>query len=112
MIERPAATLTDGLRVLAVEAGLSVSNSFERAVQLGEAGVLSAQLAADIQQALAVMLRLRLGQQLESAQEGVVPDNRIHLGKLRRLDRDLLRDALRVVREFQDFLGSRYRHGI
>jgi CBS domain-containing protein len=101
-----------GLRVLAVEAGLSVSNSFERAVQLGEAGVLSAQLAADIQQALAVMLRLRLGQQLESTQEGVVPDNRIHLGKLRRLDRDLLRDALRVVREFQDFLGSRYRHGI
>jgi CBS domain-containing protein len=65
-----------------------------------------------VQQALAVMLRLRLGQQLETAQEGVVPDNRIHLGKLRRLDRDLLRDALRVVKEFQDFLGSHYRHGM
>jgi len=101
-----------GLRVLSVEAGLSVTNSFERAIQLGEKGVLSSQLAADVQQALAVMLRLRLGQQLETAQEGVVPDNRIHLGRLRRLDRDLLRDALRVVKEFQDFLGSHYRHGI
>jgi CBS domain-containing protein len=101
-----------GLRVLAVEAGLAVTNSFERAVQLGEKGVLSAQLSTDVQQALAVMLRLRLGQQLESAQEGVVPDNRIHLGRLRRLDRELLRDALRVVREFQDFLGSHYRHGM
>jgi len=101
-----------GLRVLAVEAGLSVTNSFERAIQLGDKGVLSGQLAADVQQALAVMLRLRLGQQLETAQEGVVPDNRIHLGKLRRLDRDLLRDALRVVKEFQDFLGSHYRHGM
>jgi CBS domain-containing protein len=101
-----------GLRVLSVEAGLSVTNSFERAIQLGEKGVLSSQLAGDVQQALAVMLRLRLGQQLETAQEGVLPDNRIHLGKLRRLDRDLLRDALRVVKEFQDFLGSHYRHGI
>ncbi len=101
-----------GLRVLSVEAGLSVTNSFERAIQLGDKGVLSSQLAADVQQALAVMLRLRLGQQLETAQEGVVPDNRIHLGKLRRLDRDLLRDALRVVKEFQDFLGSHYRHGM
>jgi CBS domain-containing protein len=101
-----------GLRVLSVEAGLSVTNSFERAIQLGDKGVLSNQLAADVQQALAVMLRLRLGQQLETAQEGVLPDNRIHLGKLRRLDRDLLRDALRVVKEFQDFLGSHYRHGM
>jgi CBS domain-containing protein len=101
-----------GLRSLAVEHGLAVTNSFERAVQLGERGVLSAELTADLQQALAVMLRLRLGQQLESTQEGVVPDNRIDLGKLRRLDRDLLRDALRVVKEFQAFLGSHYGHGI
>jgi signal-transduction protein with cAMP-binding, CBS, and nucleotidyltransferase domain len=45
-------------------------------------------------------------------QEGAIPDNRIDFGKLRRLDRDLLRDALRVVREFQEVLGSRYRHGL
>jgi len=101
-----------GLRVLAVEYGLERTNSFERAAELGERGVLSDSLTADLQQALAVMLRLRLGQQLESTQEGVVPDNRIDFGKLRRLDRDLLRDALRVVREFQDFLASHYRHGI
>jgi CBS domain-containing protein len=101
-----------GLRVLAVEHGLECTNSFERASQLGARGVLSAQLADDIQQGLSVMLRLRLGQQLESAQEGVLPDNRIHLGRLRRLDRDLLRDALRVVRDFQSFLGAHYRHGL
>jgi len=101
-----------GLRALAVEHGLACTNSFERAVQLGERGVLSAQLAADIQQALAVMLRLRLGQQLESTQEGVVPDNRVDLGKLRRLDRELLRDALRVVKDFQAFLGAHFGHGI
>ncbi len=101
-----------GLRVLAVEQGLECTNSFERATQLGERRILSEQLTADLQQALAVMLRLRLGQQLQSTQEGVVPDNRIQLGALRRLDRDLLRDALRVVKDFQAFLGARFRHGI
>ena len=101
-----------GLRVLAVERGLTCTNSFERASQLGEQEVLSEELAADVQQALAVMLRLRLAQQLGSVQEGSLPDNRIDLGKLRRLDRDLLRDALRVVKDFQSFLGSHYRHGI
>ena len=101
-----------GLRSLAVESGLACTNSFERAVQLAERGVLSAQLSADVQQALAVMLRLRLSQQLESTQEGVVPDNRIQPEKLRRLDRDLLRDALRVVKEFQAFLASHYGHGL
>jgi CBS domain-containing protein len=101
-----------GLRALAVEQGLACTNSYERAVQLGERGVLSAQLSADVQQALSVMLRLRLGQQLESTQEGVVPDNRIDLGKLRRLDRELLRDALRVVKDFQAFLGAHFGHGI
>jgi CBS domain-containing protein len=101
-----------GLRVLAVEHGLDCTNSFERATELAERGVMSAALTADLQQALAVMLRLRLGQQLESVQEGAIPDNRIDFGKLRRLDRDLLRDALRVVREFQEVLGSRYRHGL
>jgi len=31
---------------------------------------------------------------------------------MRRLDRDLLRDALRVVKDFQSFLSSRYRRGV
>lgn len=101
-----------GLRALAAEHGLACTNSFERAAALGAKGVLSAQLAADLQQALAVMLRLRLGQQLEALQRGETPGNRIDLSRLRRLDRDLLRDALRVVKEFQDFLGAHFRHGI
>ncbi|MCU0975827.1 MAG: DUF294 nucleotidyltransferase-like domain-containing protein [Steroidobacteraceae bacterium] len=101
-----------GLRALAAEHGLACTNSFERAEALAARGVLSAQLAADLQQALAVMLRLRLGQQLEALQRGEPADNRVDLGRLRRLDRDLLRDALRVVKEFQDFLGAHFRHGI
>ena len=52
--------------------------------------------------------RLRLAEQL-SVGGGGLPDNRVHVGKLRRLDRELLRDALRVVGEFQDHLRQRFR---
>lgn len=101
-----------GLRALAAEHGLRCTNSFERAEALAARGALSAQLSADLQQALAVMLRLRLGQQLEALRRGEPADDRVDLGRLRRLDRDVLRDALRVVKEFQHFLGARYRHGL
>jgi CBS domain-containing protein len=58
------------------------------------------------------MLRVRLGQQLEAVREGEVPANEVQLGRMRRLDRELLRDALRIVKEFQSFLSSRYRRGV
>jgi len=58
------------------------------------------------------MLRVRLGQPLEAAREGEVPRNEVDLGRMRRLDRDLLRDALRVVKDFQSFLAARYRRGV
>jgi CBS domain-containing protein len=58
------------------------------------------------------MLRLRLGQQLDALREGEVPTNEVRIGEMRRLDRDLLRDALRIVKDFQSFLAARYRRGV
>ena len=75
-------------------------------------GALSTQLGTDLRQAFAIMLRLRLGQQLEAVREGEVPTNDVQVGRMRRLDRELLRDALRIVKDFQSFLSSRYRRGV
>ena len=50
---------------------------------------------------LAVLQRLRLDAQLATLDAGGVPDNFLHPEALRRLDRELLRDALRVVKAFQ-----------
>jgi CBS domain-containing protein len=55
---------------------------------------------------------LRLGQQLDAVREGEVPTNDVQIGQMRRLDRELLRDALRVVKDFQSFLSTRYRRGV
>jgi len=101
-----------GVRTLAAEQGIRVTSTFERIDALIERGVLSGSLGANLRQSYAIMLRLRLGRQLEELREGEVPTNRVRMASLRRLDRDLLRDALGVVREFQAFLSSRYHRGI
>jgi CBS domain-containing protein len=101
-----------GVRTLALKHRLAEASTFERIDALMDSGALSATLGADLRQAYAIMLRLRLGQQIEAVSEGEVPGNTVQLDALRRLDRDLLRDAFGVVREFQRSLSSRFGHGL
>ncbi len=101
-----------GVRVMAMQRGLRVTSTFDRIDALVEEGALSEQLGTDLRQAFAIMLRTRLGQQLEALREGEVPTNEVGIDRLRRLDRDLLRDALRIVKDFQSVLSSRYRKGV
>ena len=60
-----------------------------------------AALGRDLPQALAVFQRLRLDAQLDALDQGQVPDNFVVAERLRRLDRELLRDALRVAKDFR-----------
>lgn len=100
--------LVQGLRALALRHRIGHRNSFDRANALGEAGVLGAQLRRDLPQAMAVFQRLRLDQQLEAIQRGDVADNLLRLDALRRLDRELLRDALGVVESFKLLLRQQF----
>ena len=93
--------LVHGLRALALRHGVSDRNSFRRAEGIAAAGGMSSELARDVQQALSVFLRLRLGQQIERARRHEAPDNFLRVDELRRLDRELLRDALGVVDSFK-----------
>ena len=45
--------------------------------------------------------RLRLDAQLAALDQGQPPDNFVIAERLRRLDRELLRDALRVAKDFR-----------
>lgn len=101
--------IVQGLRALALKAGIGETNSFRRADLLAAAGVLHASDARDVQQALSVFLRLRLTDQLRKLKAGQPIDNQIDVAALRRLDRELLRDALRVVNQFKDIVADRFR---
>jgi len=101
-----------GVRLMAIEHGLRCTSTFDRIDALVAQGALSSQLGTDLRQAFGIMLRLRLGQQLDAVREGEVPTNDVQIGQMQRLDRELLRDALRVVKDFQSFLSTRYRRGV
>ncbi|WP_188310339.1 DUF294 nucleotidyltransferase-like domain-containing protein [Arenimonas fontis] len=93
--------IVHGLRTLALKHGIRHRNSFDRCAALVAAGALPAALGRDLPQALAVLVRLRLGQQLADLEAGRLPSNGIDVAGLRHLDRELLRDALRVANEFK-----------
>ena len=100
--------IVHGLRVLALKHRVLRRNSFDRAEALMAAGILEERFGRDLMQSLAVFIRLRLAEQLKEMREGRMPGNRIVAADLRRLDRDLLRDALRVAGEFKGWLKSRF----
>ena len=100
--------LVNGIRVLALRHRIRHHNSFDRCAALEDAGALSHELGRDVPQALAVFMRLRLGTQLQALAAGRSADNRLDTGSLRRLDRELLRDAWRVVNAFKDHLRGAF----
>ncbi|PJJ96672.1 cyclic nucleotide-binding protein [Lysobacteraceae bacterium NML91-0213] len=91
-----------GLRCLALHHGIRATGSIERCEALVAAGRLPQALGRDLPQALDVFQRMRLEAQLAALDHGRAPDNHVDTGGLGRLDRELLRDALRVVKEFRD----------
>lgn len=100
--------IVHGLRVLALQHRIEPRNSFARAEALIAAGVIDPRFGRDLAQALAVFVRLRLTEQIRAVKSGEPLDNRIIAARLRRLDRDLLRDALRVAGEFKGWLKARF----
>ena len=103
--------IVHGLRCLALKHGISQRNSFARCEALVQTGMLDAALGRDLDQTLAVLQRLRLDAQLAALDAGRGPDNHLHPDSLRRLDRELLRDALRVVKAFQQHLRGVFHLG-
>ena len=101
--------IVHGLRCLALKHGIGLRNSFERCDALVEAGALDVALGRDLSQTFAVLQRLRLDAQLKALDEGRAPDNRLRSNALGRLDRELLRDALRVVKAFQQHVRGVFR---
>jgi len=100
--------LVHGLRALALRQRVDERNSFRRIDGLVAAGALEPAFGRDLQQALAVLLRLRLARQLDALRAGEVPDNHLRADELRRLDRELLRDALLIVDAFKRLLQREF----
>lgn len=104
--------IVHGVRTLALEHRILKTNTYERLELLHEMGVLGERESKDLCEALGLFINIRLRQQLRRADEnesGIDPTpNIIELGSLNKMDRDLLRDALQVVKSFKKSLTNRY----
>ena len=97
-----------GVRVLALEAGVDVPNTFDRLEALTSRNILEKPLADDLAESLAFLMRLRLDAGLEMLRRGAPLSNEVDTASLSTLDKDLLQDALQVVRRFKRMVTQRY----
>ncbi|MBY4675942.1 putative nucleotidyltransferase substrate binding domain-containing protein [Marinobacterium arenosum] len=107
--------IVHGVRTLALEHRILATNTFKRIEALVEAGQMEQKHAKDLAEALSLFVELRLRQQIkrvDSSEAGIdQTPNIIELQSLNKMERDLLRDALHIVKGFKKHLALRYHLG-
>ncbi|TDH64414.1 cyclic nucleotide-binding domain-containing protein [Dankookia rubra] len=101
--------IVHGMRAMAMDRGIMATSTAGRIEALVAAGAFSAAFGQELLSALRVFMEYRLRAQLEAVRRGVLETEALVLpGSLSPADRDILRDALRIVRQFRETLRSRY----
>ena len=102
-----------GVRALGLEARIEETNTFERIQKLMQARVLDEQLGKDTAEALSYLMDLRLKAGF-AALSNEIPEeaNQIDLQSLSTLERDLLKDALQVVKRFKQMIHNHFHLGV
>jgi CBS domain-containing protein len=103
--------IVHGARALALEYRLDCLGTAERLLALGQQERLPAALVRDLVETLHLLMGLKLRNNLRQRSLGEPISNLVHLGSLSTLDRDLLKDALIIIRQFKQHLRVHYRLG-
>ncbi|KAA0876610.1 putative nucleotidyltransferase substrate binding domain-containing protein [Nitrincola tapanii] len=107
--------IVHGIRTMALEERILETNTFKRIEALVEMGQIPRIVGDNLMEALSLFIQVRLKQQIqrvEASENGLdKTPNAIDLQRLNKLERDLLRDALRIVKDFKKFLSTRYHIG-
>ncbi len=101
--------ITEGVKAMALEAGIVDGGTRQRILGLAQAGILRDQQAADLAAAFDFLVTLRLRAQLLALEQGREPSNRLPLDHLNRSENGRLKLALEEVKRFQGFLRSRFQ---
>ncbi|WP_457643309.1 putative nucleotidyltransferase substrate binding domain-containing protein [Persephonella sp.] len=99
--------VVQGIRVLSMENRISETNTIDRIRMLKNK--IGENLSDELIESFKFMQALRLKNQLEKIKEGKKPDNYINPEKLSKFEKDLLKDAFKIVKKFQDMLGVHFR---
>ncbi len=101
--------LVHGVRSLAFQSGLSETGTIARLDALAARGVISAAQASDWGQCLHFLMGLKLQAGLAELDRDQPVSGMVDVSRLSTLERDLLKDALAVVRHCKTFLHQHFR---
>jgi len=107
--------IVHGIRTMALQYKILETNTFKRIEALVELGQMKEEHGRELAEALALFIQTRLRQQvkrIDDSNDGVdQTPNTIELANLDKMERDLLRDGLHIVKGFKKHLSLRYHLG-
>ncbi len=103
------APFVDGIRVLALSAGIENSNTLERIRQLVSKGVIERLDGDAYAEAYHFIQLIRMQQHQQQARNELAYSNRIYPDELNHLDRRILRESFRQAQRLQASLTFRYQ---
>jgi CBS domain-containing protein len=101
--------IVHGVRSLALENCLSETNTVARIQLLSGKPPFEQGFTADLIEALEFMSMIRLRAQLAGLDSGAGGGNAISPGNLTKLERGLLRDSLKLVKQFRKMLDHHFK---
>jgi CBS domain-containing protein len=104
--------LMHGVRALALERRLTETNTVQRIRRLQGLGVFDKPLAQELADAFDFLLGLRLATRLEKMRLHQPLDNFVRPATISKLERDLLKDSLQIVKRFKEVVRHHFRLGM
>jgi CBS domain-containing protein len=105
--------IVHGIRSLAIEKGLDETRTIDRIERLRGLGLFDESFARELADAFDWLVGLRLKSQVRAHLAGTTEgESLVRLSDLSTLDRDLLRDALRVVKRFREIVRNHFKLGL
>ena len=101
--------ITEGVKALALEAGIMQGGTRERMEGLVQKKVLEKVMAEDLEASYNFLVFLRLRCQVQAIRDGRPPDNYITLARLNHMEKGRLKLAFEEVKKFQEFLEVHFR---
>jgi CBS domain-containing protein len=101
--------IVHGVRSLALEYRLSDTNTISRIQALSGRGPFGENFTADLIEAFDFMAMVRLREQFAARDQGQSYGNTINVDRLGSFERNLLRDSLKIVKQFKSDVAHHFR---
>jgi CBS domain-containing protein len=94
--------IVHGIRMLALQKGLSQTNTIERIKELNNIGVFDKNFALELIESFDTLSSIALGVNLQATNSDEF--NKLDPSKLDKIERDLLKDSFKIVNKFKKFI--------